>query len=504
MGSESDHRLQRAPSTNAVLTHPGRVPIPVDVLRSGGRALEPPVASDMAARFGHDFSCVRVHADADAADSARAAGALAYTVGNHVVFGAGRFDPHSVPGQRLLAHELAHVVQQGGREPFVAGGVPPGPTQSEAEADRAADAAAAGRRVPRLGVLGGTALQRSPDPAAPGNLFPPVPGVALPVLAVEIGADEPVSKDSPKLVSVAQQAAQGAGALGPTRTVELSAFLSEGTKLSSTAQVQERKALSARMHQIRAVLRSLGVPQDRIDVQPPYAFSRSARGQVSVSVRARGAGLVPPAPQKPILGPQPGPQPSSKMPSLAELLTVKLGPVTVELPKSAKARLPVELRKGKTLVISLSLDLPTKFSVNLSLDGTRVVRVSLAAGGEYDLNKKSFTGSAGLKIETLATVCSATSPEASRAKIAAAGEGLKKAGKEWQDATDAETRLDKSMSIAGKIAEMYEAIDKAKAGCKQVPRATFEFGFKGPLERGQETDPKKLESYVGPTLTIPF
>jgi hypothetical protein len=66
----------------------------------------------MESRFGHDFSQVRVHADAPAASSARAARAHAYTVGNDVVFAAGRYAPHTSAGIGLLAHELTHVVQQ--------------------------------------------------------------------------------------------------------------------------------------------------------------------------------------------------------------------------------------------------------------------------------------------------------------------------------------------------------------------------------------------------------
>jgi hypothetical protein len=65
-----------------------------------------------AERLGHDFSRVRVHTDSRAAESARALGALAYTVGRDVVFGAGQFSPLSAEGRRLLAHELTHVVQQ--------------------------------------------------------------------------------------------------------------------------------------------------------------------------------------------------------------------------------------------------------------------------------------------------------------------------------------------------------------------------------------------------------
>jgi hypothetical protein len=68
----------------------------------------------MEQHFGHDFSQVRVHTDDSAALSARAIDAQAYTAGKHVVFGAGKYDPSSGAGRRLLAHELTHVVQQTG------------------------------------------------------------------------------------------------------------------------------------------------------------------------------------------------------------------------------------------------------------------------------------------------------------------------------------------------------------------------------------------------------
>ncbi len=67
------------------------------------------------ARFGSDFSGVRIHDDSAAADSARQIGALAYTLGSHIAFAPGRFAPQSGPGRHLLAHELAHVVQQSDR-----------------------------------------------------------------------------------------------------------------------------------------------------------------------------------------------------------------------------------------------------------------------------------------------------------------------------------------------------------------------------------------------------
>jgi len=79
-------------------------------LRSAGRALDPSVRSAMEDSFGHDFGSVRVHPDSIAAQSVNA---IAYTAGKDVVFAPGQYSPQTQRGQRLLAHELAHVVQQG-------------------------------------------------------------------------------------------------------------------------------------------------------------------------------------------------------------------------------------------------------------------------------------------------------------------------------------------------------------------------------------------------------
>ncbi|MGB7424745.1 MAG: DUF4157 domain-containing protein [Ornithinimicrobium sp.] len=83
-----------------------------DVISSAGRPLEDPVRADMEGRLGHDFSDVRVHDDGPAAASASSVGAHAYTVGSNIVFQRDAYDPSSSQGQRTLAHELTHVVQQ--------------------------------------------------------------------------------------------------------------------------------------------------------------------------------------------------------------------------------------------------------------------------------------------------------------------------------------------------------------------------------------------------------
>lgn len=84
-----------------------------EALGSPGQPLDARTRADFEARFGHDFSRVRVHDDAGAARSAAELRARAYTFGQDIVFGSGRYQPGSTAGRSLIAHELAHVVQQG-------------------------------------------------------------------------------------------------------------------------------------------------------------------------------------------------------------------------------------------------------------------------------------------------------------------------------------------------------------------------------------------------------
>jgi hypothetical protein len=99
-------------------------PMVHSVLAGPGQPLNAATREFFSSRFGHDFANVRVHADAGAAESARSVHALAYTVGNDIVFGTGQYAPGSRAGQQLLAHELAHVVQQTGRSASAARSAP--------------------------------------------------------------------------------------------------------------------------------------------------------------------------------------------------------------------------------------------------------------------------------------------------------------------------------------------------------------------------------------------
>lgn len=129
---------RRAANTHSVSGVP---PIVHDVLSSPGRPLDSGTRGFMEPRFGHDFSHVRVHDDARAAESARAVDAHAYTVGDDIVFNTGRYDSGSHSGRQLLAHELAHTIQQRGMQRSTAGVSQPSRTEDrrlEYEAERAA------------------------------------------------------------------------------------------------------------------------------------------------------------------------------------------------------------------------------------------------------------------------------------------------------------------------------------------------------------------------------
>jgi hypothetical protein len=87
----------------------------VEGLRGGGRPLPHPARDFFEARFGRDFRGVRIHTGPGATESAQEVRAHAYTVGQHIVFGAGEFAPETTAGRSLLAHELVHTVQQADR-----------------------------------------------------------------------------------------------------------------------------------------------------------------------------------------------------------------------------------------------------------------------------------------------------------------------------------------------------------------------------------------------------
>ncbi len=131
-----------------------------DVLRRPGQAIDASTRAFMERRFGRDFSAVRVHTDARAAESARAVNAEAYTAGRSIVFGDRAYAPSTERGRYLIAHELTHVVQQNGARAAAPVTLDSGSAADPQEAE--AERIAAGVAHPRGAAVG-------PPPAVHGN-----------------------------------------------------------------------------------------------------------------------------------------------------------------------------------------------------------------------------------------------------------------------------------------------------------------------------------------------
>lgn len=175
------------------------------VLGSSGRPLDDSVRAHFEPAFGRDLSHVEIHTDTAAAASAATLQSAAYTVGNHIAFGAGRYNPTTRAGRLLLGHELAHVVQNGGR------------SRADSTLSRQS-----------LGA-------QQNDAVAPEVLSIPVTFIAEPVdgpLDAGLGSPVPISSGIPLLDTNSR-----AGPIGQIELAPLPAsFLGPSTQASDTEQ----------------------------------------------------------------------------------------------------------------------------------------------------------------------------------------------------------------------------------------------------------------------------
>lgn len=486
-------------------------PLVHEVLSSPGQSLDAGARAVMEPHFGHDFGNVRIHTGDKAAASARAVNAQAYTVGRDIVFGNGSYAPGQSGGQELLAHELTHVVQQSGASK-PSGDIQIGEAgdafeqEAEGNAQRigAPEGGLSGNRVAGAGVL-----QKNPEPP------PLLPTLNLPSDSITLEAGDSPAVENPKLVQLAT-AFKGMIAANPTAYIKLSTYLSEAAKMNSAKSKEEQGQLQQRMRAFQQALVLLGVPAASIQIEPATAYSTKGAGAITADLYKAPRALpppgllVPPAPAGGLGQPGPGPAPAGGK-SLSDLLSFKFkaGPLefAAEIPKSVAVKLPLSLGAAKSLAFELKAESSGDFSFAVALNGLPHVKVSAKVGLKVDKDKGT-SGSAGLEISTTKTTCSAPSPESLKTKITAAGEKLKKAMKELETAKP-DDRLLKLADIAGAIGEMYDAVEKAKGSCKEVPRATFNFGIQGPLAPSDKAlndpDPMKRPStFIGGTLTIPF
>ncbi|MBD2089948.1 DUF4157 domain-containing protein [Microcoleus sp. FACHB-1515] len=229
------------------------------VLNDVGKPLDLTTRAAMESRFGQDLSQVRVHTSSQAATSAQALHAQAYTVGQHIVFGAGQYAPESSAGKRLLAHELTHTLQQ--RSPASVNQS----ATSEQEADRAADAVMSGSAI---AVQTATPIGIARQPASGGF---DLTETASPMMARAIGsvtidnfalgkADIPPGRDA-ELRKTARQIVTLLKRY-PRSTIRVTGH----TDMVGTPERNETLG-SDRANAVKAVLVSEGVPEEKIQAQ---------------------------------------------------------------------------------------------------------------------------------------------------------------------------------------------------------------------------------------------
>jgi outer membrane protein OmpA-like peptidoglycan-associated protein len=228
--------------------------------QASGTPLDHGTREFMERRFGHDFGRVRVHTDSAAASSAKLAGAQAYTVGNNVVFGSGLYNPGSPSGRQLLAHELAHVVQQNKS----VGATAQAPDY-ESEASRASHQIAQGERA-SVALAAPTAVQRQ---AIPGTLPPTdLAESASPLRAAAIGS---VTLDGFD-VGKADISADNRAKLAETAKTMLTLFKKYSASTvrvigytDAVGQESDSQALGqARADSVQAALLKMGIPGSAI------------------------------------------------------------------------------------------------------------------------------------------------------------------------------------------------------------------------------------------------
>jgi hypothetical protein len=277
-------------------------PIVHEVLRSPGRPLDPSARAFMETRFGHDFRAVRAHSDATAARSAEAIQAQAYTVGDRIAFGPGHDETRGRAGLQLLAHELAHVVQQGPAPPTFPDalgiGDPGDPLESSAE------------RV-ALDVLGGDPQPLAASQAARGPLVrrqvtlgPGAPQVSD---LLDLGPGEDLTEKNPRIAAMATKI-QGFLRTNPDGKAGVLAFWTSEAPQGPGAPLfvdiaQKTQEARARASSVVAALVKLGVPAKAISSSTPdlgeLGQPRTSDGHVVID-------LVRPMPTRlPIITPGP-------------------------------------------------------------------------------------------------------------------------------------------------------------------------------------------------------
>jgi len=392
-----------------------------DVIDLPGHGLDAGTRSLMESRFGHNFSRVRIHTDARAAEAARSVNARAFTVGRDVVFGEGKYEPNSRPGQRLLAHELTHVLQQTGPAPF--------------------EFAPSGL------------VQRQPDDSGIPSPDAPTPS-------------------------------------GPSTAVDRA---DRGCDIAALCRLKREHPGAVSETRIRSVTRRCrpGVTSSLSPCFNPAALMSPAELFGTLS-----PGTTP--------TPAPTSSPSSSGLNLSRFTKVSLNlgdtHIEADLPSSIRARLPITLRGALRLTFSLRAQTSGRFTFSMTLDGLRDIQIAATT----TINAATQSGSANLTVRSTRRTCHAPNAQQVRASLTAAGNKLKDAINGFNapipdDSNAVVERASRIASVAGGIAEIHSAIERAQASCTQRPVVEAGIQSRFPLTQNSETAP-----FIGVGLTARF
>jgi len=267
--------------------------------RHDGQPLPQGMRDNFEARFGHDFGGVRVHTGTRAAEAAAQINALAFTTGSDIYFGSGRFNPGTPEGDRLLAHELTHVVQQTSIK---------GSTVQQH----------ATRMIQRLGDV-------SKRPAALDSRCPLPPGSPHPVgEVVEFG--NRVTVLSPLDEARIENVVRNWHAAGGTQTVRVDGFASHPDSDELNWELS-----CARAEAVVAELTSPSGGGPGIDRSAIVVFAHGETGEFGAEAHNRRAtitlsgGTVPPPTPTPEPTPTPGPSPAPSTPPATPSCAVQPG-----------------------------------------------------------------------------------------------------------------------------------------------------------------------------------
>jgi hypothetical protein len=291
-GGECTECRKSRERTTAKRTEPGVAPAVVhEVLRSPGQQLDVSVRSSMEAKMGHDFRNIRIHSGRLASQSAQAVNARAYTVGGHIAFNENEFAPESTEGAHLLAHELAHTIQNGSASFAEAAGPIEIGRKDDPLEQQARDMAGrtfqseGGSRKSVIGVDSARSLRREPRTPDPQPDPEPIPS--------ELPAPETRPKCGPDatdwFVRQVNSAMSDAAVLRIRGDMRMASFFA-GALRTSTATLAEAGATSA----VLAQETSLGsaAPARTADASAQISAGTSSISRASAAV-ARGATSFP-------------------------------------------------------------------------------------------------------------------------------------------------------------------------------------------------------------------